>query len=213
MGGSVLATDRFDLLRLFVRIAETGQISEAARRVGMSQPLASRLLKRLEPTVAAHLVERSPQGLTLTAAGRQFPGSARGLLDEWHQALAALKSDRNAMSGHIRIAAPIAVGQGFLAEIVSRFLNRHPDAIVDGELRDDTVDVASAGQDLWIRAGEVHRDDLIGREISRVEWGIIVLSDFPATSHPCELQSATAVRRRTFVPGTIKLKNDTGEPG
>ena len=211
MDGPVLATDRLDLLWLFVRIAETGQISEAARSVGMSQPSASRLLKRLEQTVGAHLVERSPQGLTLTAAGHQFLGSARGLLNEWHRAVDALKADRDAMSGHIRIAAPIAMGQGFLVEIVARFLRRHPGIRIDWDLRDDALDVTSAGYDLWIRAGDIHRDDLIVREIYRVERAIIVTPDFPAVSHPSELQSARAVRLRTFVPGTIELVNDAGE--
>jgi DNA-binding transcriptional LysR family regulator len=47
-GGELLATDRLDLLKLFVRIVETGHISEAAQSLGMSQPSASRCLKHLE---------------------------------------------------------------------------------------------------------------------------------------------------------------------
>ncbi|MBV9526795.1 LysR family transcriptional regulator [Sphingomonas sp.] len=207
----MLTTDRFDLLRLFVRITETGQISEAARSLGMSQPSASRLLKRLEELTAAQLVERSPHGLALTAAGRHFLGSARALLNDWHRAVDALKVDNDAISGHIRIAAPIAVGQGFLAEIVARFLNRHPDIRIDWELRDDAVDVASAGYDLWIRVGEIHRDDLIVREIYRVERALVATPDFSPAEHPRELQSARAVRLRTFVPGAIELVNDAGE--
>ncbi len=211
MDALVLATDRFDLLWLFVRITETGQISEAARSLGMSQPSASRRLKRLEELTTAKLVERSPHGLALTAAGRHFLGSARTLLNDWHRAVDALKVDNDAMSGQIRIAAPIAAGQGFLAEIVARFLNRHPDIRIDWELRDDAVDVTSAGYDLWIRVGEIHRDDLIVREIYRVERALVATPGFSPVEHPRELQPARAVRLRTFVPGAIELLNDAGE--
>lgn len=62
MEGELLATDRLDLLKLFVRIAETGHLSEAARSLGMSQPSASRCLKHLEAMLDTRLVQRSARG-------------------------------------------------------------------------------------------------------------------------------------------------------
>lgn len=205
------ATDRFDLIRLFLRVAETGQVSEAARALGLSQPTASRFLRRLEGLLGTKLVDRSPQGVSLTQAGRDFLAPARRLVDGWHEAIDAAKQDRTALSGAIRVAVPIAAGQGFLAVIAARFLRAHSDVEIEWHLRDDAVDVTAGGYDLWIRAGEVHRDDLVVRNVYRVERAVVAAAGRPRVSHPRELQPMTAVRLSTFVPGTVELTDADGD--
>jgi DNA-binding transcriptional LysR family regulator len=61
----------FDLgdLRAFIRIAELGSLSGAARALGMPKSSASRSLARLEGTAGAALIERSTRHLRLTDAG------------------------------------------------------------------------------------------------------------------------------------------------
>ncbi|MBE7190818.1 LysR family transcriptional regulator, partial [Jatrophihabitans endophyticus] len=203
------ATDRFDLVRLFLRVAETGQVSEAARALGLSQPTASRGLKRLEEIVGARLVDRSPQGLSLTEAGRDFLAPARRLVDGWHEAVDVAKGEKARVSGTIRVAVPLAIGQGFLAAIAARFLRAHPEVAIEWHLRDDAVDPTAEGYDLWIRAGEVGRDDLVVRHVYCVERAIVA-ADGHAVSHPRELQRLPAVRLSTFVPGTVELTDDGG---
>ena len=144
---ALIATDRLDLIRLFLRVAETGQISEAARALGLSQPTASRFLKRLETLLGTQLVDRSPQGLSLTQAGQDFLTPARQLVDGWHDAVDAINADKPSISGTLRVVVPIAIGQGFLAAIAARFLCAHPEAAIEWHLRDDAVDVTASGYD------------------------------------------------------------------
>ena len=77
------ALDRFEFMRLFVRIAETGLLSTAARSLGISQPTASRQLKQLEGLIGIQLVRRSTHYVVLTDAGSPFsrrrPRHAGGL--------------------------------------------------------------------------------------------------------------------------------------
>ena len=208
---ALAVTDRLDLIRLFLRVAETGQISEAARTLGLSQPTASRFLKRLEALLGAQLVDRSPHGLSLTQAGQDFLLPARRLAEGWHDAVDALKAEQTDISGTLRVAVPIAIGQGFLAVIAARFLQAHPHMAIDWHLRDDAVDVTGRGYDLWIRAGKVHRDDLVVRHIYRVERAIATAARGAEITHPRALQSMPAVRLSTFVPGTIALTGQGGE--
>src|SRR4051794_23282969 len=56
---SMKTADRFEFMRLFVRIAETGSLSAAAQSLGVSQPTASRQLKQLESMLGVQLVRRS----------------------------------------------------------------------------------------------------------------------------------------------------------
>lgn len=63
-------------MRLFVRIAETGSFSKAARAAGIGQPTASKQIAALEERLGAQLVQRTSRGLTLTEAGQSFHESA-----------------------------------------------------------------------------------------------------------------------------------------
>ena len=208
---ALTATDRFDLIKLFLRVAETGQISEAARALGLSQPTASRFLKRLEDMLGTRLVERSPQGLSLTQAGQDFLAPARRLVEGWHDAIDAAKADKASMSGTLRIAVPIASGQSFLAAIAARILRRYPDLAIEWHLRDDAVDVTASGYDLWFRTGDVRRDDLVVQHVYRVERAIFAAPGWPEVAHPRELQPMAAVRLSTFVPSMVGLTEAGGE--
>jgi len=59
-------------LRQFAAIAETGHITRAAERLGITQPALSAMLKKLEAEVGAPLLDRTGRGVSLTAAGKAF---------------------------------------------------------------------------------------------------------------------------------------------
>ena len=82
---------RFDDLLLFVRAADLGSLSAAARGMDMSPAVASAALKRIEQQLGARLLARSTRSLRLTAEGEGFLVYARaalGQLDEGRRLLA-----------------------------------------------------------------------------------------------------------------------------
>ena len=105
----------------------------------------------------------------------------------------------------------MAAGQGFLAAIAADFLRAYPDIAIEWHLRDDPLDMSAGGYDLWIRAGELHREDLVVRHIYRVDRALVMAPGQPEAAHPRELQARAAVRLSTFVPGTIELTHESGE--
>jgi DNA-binding transcriptional LysR family regulator len=64
--------DRFASMRLFVRVARSGSFSAAARKMGMAQPTASRIVAALEKQVGVALLTRSTRAVTLTEAGAEY---------------------------------------------------------------------------------------------------------------------------------------------
>jgi LysR family hca operon transcriptional activator len=64
-------------LRYFIAAAETGSLTEAAKRVLTSQPSLSRQIRDLEHQVGVDLLSRSVHGVELTAAGTAFLDHAR----------------------------------------------------------------------------------------------------------------------------------------
>ncbi|QKW38033.1 LysR family transcriptional regulator [Actinomadura sp. NAK00032] len=69
-------------LRMVCAMAETGSVTRAAARMGVSQPAMSSQLRRVEEIVGGRLFERSRAGLEPTALGRQVVARARTVLAE-----------------------------------------------------------------------------------------------------------------------------------
>ncbi len=197
---------------LLARIAETKSLSAAARSIGMSQPSASRLLKQLEALVGATLVHRSPtQDVALTSAGERFLASARKLVSDWDRALASVRAEPDQLEGPLRVVAPVAAGQDLLARIAARFICAHPGVTFEWRLSDDAVDPTPGGYDLWIRAGEMPTDDLVVREVWRIERAIVASPSWPPIDHPDGLVSDQAVRLTTFTPQAVELTRPDGK--
>lgn len=201
--------DRLEQLRLLAAIAERGTLSAAGAALGMSQPSASRCLRLLEGIVGATLVERTAQSSGLTEAGQRFLDAGRGLMDGWDRAIEAARADRDDLAGHLCVVAPVAAGEGLLATMVARFLRRHPDVTIDWTLSDAPVDPTRSGCDLWIRVGEVPTDDLVVRDIWRIDRAIVAASGGTAATHPSDLVQAPAVFVRAFLAREVELIDHT----
>lgn len=72
-------------LEIFVTVCETGSISAAARREGITQSAASQMVQRLEQRMQMTLLDRSIRPLRLTADGNDVLVRARKLIDEARQ--------------------------------------------------------------------------------------------------------------------------------
>ena len=74
---------KLELYRVFKEVAETGNISAAAKNLYISQSAVSQSVKQLETALQARLFARSPRGVTLTGEGQmlyQYVRNALGLL-------------------------------------------------------------------------------------------------------------------------------------
>lgn len=74
----------FDItdFRLFINIAETSSLTRGAERSFLSVPATSNRIKNLEDNLGMRLLERSPQGVTLTNAGKTYLQHARIILSQ-----------------------------------------------------------------------------------------------------------------------------------
>lgn len=76
----------------FVRVAEEGQISRAARTLYMAQPALSQAIARLERQLGFDLLVRHPTGVTLTPAGEVFLQKAMAVIEANDSAAALARS-------------------------------------------------------------------------------------------------------------------------
>jgi DNA-binding transcriptional LysR family regulator len=138
-------------LALFAHVAAAGGIAAAARRIGLSSPMVSRRLARLEARLGVVLVRRTTRRLELTAQGEDFYREVRAILAAVEQAEARLTGAARLPAGPLKISAPTSFGRLHVAPRLKPFLDRHPKVAVTIELSDDYVDLLSERVDLAVR--------------------------------------------------------------
>ena len=74
--------DKFAAMRVFVQIADAGNLSAAGRQLGLSLTSVSRQLMALEEVLGTTLVERTTRHLSLTESGRLYYERAKEILEE-----------------------------------------------------------------------------------------------------------------------------------
>src|SRR5215468_5260457 len=136
----------------FVRIAEAGSISKAARTLGLSVAMTSRHLSSLEAELGAPLMRRTTRRIVLTDAGQEFLVRARAVLAAVDEAREAVRPGRG-VAGRIVVSAPVSFGLARVAPVVRALLEKHPLLRVELRLDDRAVDLLADGIDLAIRAG------------------------------------------------------------
>ncbi len=115
------------LLQTFLTVAEAGQISEAARRLHLSQPAVTGHIRRLEANLETTLFIRSANGVSLTERGAHLRERVQDVFAELEQILRELDRTRE-VSGTLTLAASTTVARYFVPKIFLRFHHYHPAA-------------------------------------------------------------------------------------
>ncbi|WP_299397523.1 LysR family transcriptional regulator [Pelagibius sp.] len=205
--------DRLTLLETFARIAERGSISAAARDLGMSQASASRQLKELEERLGAELIRRTTHALALTPAGQDCLAEARGLIAAWDSLVERFAEDSGGLRGGLKVVAPVALGQLYLADAALRFQQAHPAVGVTWLLEDAAIRFAEIGCDLWIKIGPVPDDSLVVRPLGKVERMIVAAPELMGGKRiagPSDLAALPCAALEPFEAGTIPLSTARG---
>jgi DNA-binding transcriptional LysR family regulator len=129
MNGSVYRykQNRFQQLRGFCYAAASGSISQAARRMGLSQPAVSQQIQGLEGELATTLFARRGSKIQLTHEGELLFEMARPLIEELEHLDERFRQHRYAVDeGHIEVAAGLSTILYFLPQHVEAFRRAHP---------------------------------------------------------------------------------------
>ena len=96
----------FDLksLEIFVQIVDTGSMTRAGQRLGMSQSSVSQALAGLETSLRVELLDRSVRPMELSGAGRYFYDRAQSLLQEARLTSQEMRKADYNMLRHVRLA-------------------------------------------------------------------------------------------------------------
>jgi DNA-binding transcriptional LysR family regulator len=152
---------KLDGITAFVAIAEEGSISAAARRLRLPKSVVSERLAGLEKALSAVLVRRTTRKLTLTEDGSAFLERATRITREVEDAGAEIAERRGALTGPLRISAPVTFGHMHLGPALYPFLAAHPGIALTLDLDDRRVSAADEGFDAILRNGSIDDNRLV----------------------------------------------------
>lgn len=112
-----------DLLRSFVTIAESGNLTVAAGRLHRTQSAISVQLRNLEADLGVTLFARTPKGMVLTDEGDRLLPKAKSILSALKDASALFETP---LTGRIRIGIPDDFDDTVLEGTLVDFSRRHP---------------------------------------------------------------------------------------
>jgi DNA-binding transcriptional LysR family regulator len=150
-------------MHLLTVIAQTRNLTQAARRLGISKASVSTRLRDLERVVGMSLVRRTTRSVTLTAAALQLVEDTQASFARIEQSLEQAKDLAGKPRGLVRMTAPVALGRQRIAPSVPDFVRRYPEIRLELDLSDRFVNVAQEGFDLAVRHARSIPDTFIAR--------------------------------------------------
>lgn len=162
----------WSILRDFIAVAETGSLSQAARRLRLSQPTLSRRIAALEDQLKAQLFQRTPRGLLLTDAGEQVLTGARRVEEEALAIERQAEAAHQTLTGTVRISVTESLGSLWLPRKLAAFHAAYPGVCVEVLVDNRTVNLIRREADIAIRLFRPEQPDLIAKRAGDIVMGL-----------------------------------------
>ncbi len=172
--------DKLNAMKTFMRVAELGSLSAAARDLRLTQPAVSQQIAGLEQELGAQLLFRSTRAVSLTEAGSGYYQRLKAILAAVDEAEEALHGQRH--------VTPLAIA----------FQQRHPDLTIELLLDDRRADVIGEGIDVALRFGELHAPGMVAKRLGELQRLLVAspayLAEHGAPRSPAELAKHAHIR-------------------
>jgi DNA-binding transcriptional LysR family regulator len=205
-------------LESFVRSAECGSFSAAARRLGLTPAAISRNVAQLESNLGVRLFQRSTRRLTLTEAGERFLVNVGGGLESIQEAIADLTSSAGAPVGLLRLSAAPTFGRDFLLPLMPGFLACYPAVTPEWHFDNRQVDLIADGFDAAVGGGIELSPGLVARELAPAHLVLVASSSYltgrPPLCRPAQLTELDHLGMRSAQSGKVRswiLQSTQGE--
>jgi len=172
-------SDRLQELQVFVRAADSGSFSKAARELSLSQPSVSRIVGELEARLGVTLLLRTTRRITLTDAGGLFLERAREILSQVEDAEDAARG-LDSLRGTIRLALPIMYGTRAVIPRLPAFLQMHPLLRLEMQVVDARQDLVAEGADVAIRLGDLDDSGFGARKLTTLSTMLVATPGYHA---------------------------------
>jgi DNA-binding transcriptional LysR family regulator len=204
-------------LESFVRTAQGGSFSEAARRLGLTAAAVSRNVAMLERNLGVRLFQRSTRKLTLTDAGEQFLASIDGNLDALQLAIAETTAHNSEPAGILKVSMSPSIGLTHILPLLPPLLAKYPRITPEWHFENRPVDLIAENYDAAIGGGFDLAPGLVSRTLAPVHVVAVAapayMSGRTPPADPSGLAAYNGIVMRSLGTGRIRhwmLRNKNG---
>lgn len=158
-------------MRGFLAAAETGSLSAAARKLGLTQPTLGRQVAALEASLGVALFERGGKALMLTATGLDLLDHARAMGEAADALALAASGHSQDAEGSVSVSASDGMAAFILPAIARRIQSEAPRILLEVVASNALSDLRRREADIAIRHVRPDQPDLIGRLIREAKAG------------------------------------------
>ncbi|MGZ3218094.1 LysR family transcriptional regulator (plasmid) [Paracoccus sp. T5] len=198
-------------LRSFAAIMEEGSFAAAARRIGVSKSMCSKMIADLEADLGTRLLTRTTRAVTPTAAGQSFYAEISDILARLDAATEGVRAASKRPSGPLKLGAPVQYALRVFQPHLMRFMEEYPDIQLDVVLDDSRADLTRDGFDAVIRVGSLEDSALLARRLHDARIMLVASPGYVAQhgspARPSELRNHLCLHYTNLRgPGTWPLR-------
>ncbi|HEX5282274.1 MAG TPA: LysR family transcriptional regulator [Micropepsaceae bacterium] len=155
-----------DEISVFVTVLDQKSFAGAAKRLGISPPRVSELVRTLEERLGVRLVERTTRSVAATEAGERLRTQLQSLLDDYQAALDSMSDFREKPAGTLRLTVATPGAHFVIAPVIGRFLSTYPEITVEVSADNRLIDIVAERYDAGLRPGGRLEKDMIAVRVS-----------------------------------------------
>lgn len=167
-------------MRVFLAVARSRSLGEAARQLGVSHPTVGRRLQVLEQTSGQPLFLRTAQGLVLTDTGERILGLAEEMEQSALSIERRLAGDRDQPEGLLRISSAEWFAGYVLAPVLCELTRRYPLIMPEVIPGHRLFDLARRDADIAFRIVPFTEPDIVHRKLTTMHYGLYTSEEGPA---------------------------------
>jgi DNA-binding transcriptional LysR family regulator len=177
---------------VFAQVVEQGNLTAAAKHIGLSRAVVSYHIKKLESELGVKLLNRTTRSIALTEAGAEYYQSCRVIAERAITANQQIENIKNEPEGLLKITCPVNVGLQMVVPALNHFRSLYPKIDLDVMLTDEVVNIMQEGIDLAIRGAPLPDSGLQASHLSTLATCLCGAPDYfkrrgrPAT--PADLE-------------------------
>jgi len=146
--------DKLDCINTFISVVETGNFSNASRKLGITRDQVSKRIFYLESLFSTSLFTRNTRKMDLTRSGEKFYQRCKVIVKELDLAANDFIYDQKYPEGILKISAPHAFVQTCFSEIISNFLIQYPNIEIDLLFTENSTNINEHKFDIILKIEE-----------------------------------------------------------
>jgi len=209
MNGGIIVLEELSLynMKVFCKVVESRNISDAAKKLNISQPAVSTHIRLIEKKMQTNLLERG-RTICLTPSGKIFYDYCKNILKITEETEQLLRELYNSKTGRIAVAAYGTLSQILASEVFHRFAIENPGidlALYTGSPKMICEKILNGEVDFGFVIGEILIPGLESKVIAQDEVVMLVGLNHPLACR--ETITPHELSRQSFIVKSNELES------